>query len=75
MSNTGGFDRTKKMIILISDVLLYHVSIYLAFFLRYQGDLPYNYLAYEKTRIYILRRLSKHKLIYCKRINQLMPLQ
>nr|WP_244359496.1 sugar transferase [Dolosigranulum pigrum] len=53
MSNTGGFDRTKKMIILISDVLLYHVSIYLAFFLRYQGDLPYNYLAYEKTRIYI----------------------
>lgn len=31
MSNTGGFDRTKKMIILISDVLLYHVSIYLAF--------------------------------------------
>ncbi|GEN51440.1 sugar transferase [Alkalibacterium pelagium] len=55
MSQTKGFDRTKKLIIGIIDVVLYHFSIIISFMIRYNMDIPRrNYLAYERARIYIL---------------------
>lgn len=55
MSQTKGYDRTKKLIIGVIDVLLYHVSIVLSFLIRYNMDIPRrNYLAYERARLYIL---------------------
>lgn len=55
MSQTKGFERTKKLIIGVIDVLLYHLSIVLSFLIRYNMDIPRrNYLAYESARLYIL---------------------
>lgn len=55
MSQTKGFDRTKKLIIGIIDVVLYHFSIIISFMIRYNMDIPRrNFLAYERSRIYIL---------------------
>lgn len=55
MSQTKGFERTKKLIIGVIDVLLYHISIVLSFLIRYNMDVPRrNFLAYERARLYIL---------------------
>lgn len=55
MAQKSGFDRTKKFIIGLVDVLIYHVAIWAAFQIRYQGNvLQFNYLAYEQSRPYIL---------------------
>lgn len=55
MKQLGGFDRTKKILIGLADVIIYHLAIYLSFWLRYKGDIPYfNYVAYENAKIYIM---------------------
>lgn len=55
MLSTGGFDRTKKALIVLIDVLLYHIAIYFSFWIRYSGDIPqYNYMAYERSLIMIM---------------------
>lgn len=54
MSQTKGFDRTKKIIIGIIDVLLYHLSFVISFLIRYNMEIPErNYYAYQSSRIYI----------------------
>lgn len=55
MAQSQGFDRSKKIIIGIIDVVLYHLSFLLAFLLRYRFNIPArNYFAYESARPYIL---------------------
>lgn len=55
MKSNEGFDKTKKIIIGIIEVVLYHFSIFLSFYFRYEGRIPFfNYIAYESGRIYIL---------------------
>lgn len=54
MSQGEKFTKTKKIVIVAIDVLLYHLSILLSFYVRYQGNIPmYNYQAYEQAGIYI----------------------
>lgn len=55
MSNSGGFDRTKKILSAGMEILVYHLSIYFSFWLRYNGDIPeYNYSAYRSSLSYII---------------------
>lgn len=55
MQKNEGFDKTKKVIIAMIEVVLYHFSIYASFYIRYDGVIPYfNYIAYENTRLYIM---------------------
>lgn len=55
MNSPGGFDRTKKVISGIIDVFIYHYAIYLSFYLRYDGIIPFfNYYAYEEARTLIM---------------------
>lgn len=54
MTQGEKFTKTKKIVIVAVDVLLYHLSILLSFYVRYQGNIPmYNYQAYEQANIYI----------------------
>lgn len=54
MAQGEKFTKTKKIIIVAIDMLLYHLSILLSFYVRYQGNIPmYNYNAYEQAGIYI----------------------
>lgn len=54
MSQSQGYDRTKKIIIGIIDIFLYHVSFVLSFLIRYDFEIPQrNYVAYESARVYI----------------------
>ncbi|MGY0401664.1 sugar transferase [Carnobacterium jeotgali] len=55
MSQGEKFTQTKKIIIVLMDVFLYHLSILLSFYVRYKSDIPmYNYNAYENSIFYIL---------------------
>lgn len=55
MSNNDGFDKTKKIIIGIIEVLIYHYSVVISFYIRYDGQIPFfNYIAYDNIRNYIL---------------------
>lgn len=55
MKQLAGFDRTKKILITLTEILIYHFSIVLSFWLRYNGDIPrFNYSAYENALIYIM---------------------
>ncbi|AEB30223.1 teichuronic acid biosynthesis protein; RBL00298 [Carnobacterium sp. 17-4] len=55
MSQGEKFTKTKKIIIVLMDVVLYHLSILLSFYVRYKSDIPiYNYNAYENSIFYIL---------------------
>lgn len=55
MSQTKGFDRTKKILIGIVDLILFHVSMVLSFLIRYDMTIPSrNYYAYLNARVYIL---------------------
>lgn len=55
MSNSGGFDRTKKFISAVMEIIVYHLSIYFSFWIRYDGNIPsYNFSAYESSLVYIL---------------------
>lgn len=54
MAQGEKFTKTKKIVIVAVDILLYHLSILLSFYMRYQGNIPmYNYQAYEQASIYI----------------------
>lgn len=54
MTQGEKFTKTKKIVIVAVDVLFYHLSILLSFYVRYQGNIPmYNYQAYEQANIYI----------------------
>lgn len=55
MKSNEGFDKTKKMLIGIVEVFLYHVSIWVSFYYRYDGDIPlFNYISYQNARLYII---------------------
>lgn len=55
MPKTGGFNRTLKIAIGVADILLYHLSFVLTFYLRYQGTRPvFNYSAYQSALPYII---------------------
>lgn len=54
MAQSQGFDRSKKIIIGIIDIILYHFSFVLSFLIRYEFTIPErNYFAYSSARIYI----------------------
>lgn len=54
MSRNEGFDKTKKIIIALVEIGLYHASFILAFYFRYEGELPiFNYIAYDNAKLYI----------------------
>jgi exopolysaccharide biosynthesis polyprenyl glycosylphosphotransferase len=54
MSQSSGFDRTKKLIIGLIDVVIYHFAMVLSFLVRYEWRIPqFNYWAYESARVYI----------------------
>ncbi|OJF94716.1 sugar transferase [Alkalibacterium sp. 20] len=54
MGQSQGFDRSKKIIIGIVDIFLYHISFVLSFLIRYEFNIPArNYFAYTSARIYI----------------------
>lgn len=55
MRSNEGFDKTKKMLIGMVEVFLYHISIWVSFYYRYDGDIPlFNYSSYQNARIYII---------------------
>lgn len=55
MSKAGGFNKTLKVIVGVSDVLIYHISFILTFYLRYKGSIPtFNYSAYQSVLPYIV---------------------
>lgn len=50
MPQNSGFDKTKKIIIGIVDMLIYHAAIWLSFQIRYQGNvLQFNYQSYAQA--------------------------
>lgn len=54
MAQGEKYTKTKKIVIVAIDILLYHLSILLSFYVRYQGNIPlYNYQSYEQAGIYI----------------------
>lgn len=54
MPSNEGFDKSKKITIALFELLLYHVSFILSFYIRYEGTLPvFNYIAYQNARMYI----------------------
>lgn len=54
MGQSIGFDRTKKIFIAITDVVLFHISVVLSFLVRYKWEIPYyNYMSYESAMFYI----------------------
>jgi len=54
MLNSTGFEKTKKVIIGIIDIIVLHVSIILSFLIRYSWSLPErNFEAYENAAIFI----------------------
>jgi len=55
MSRTGGFNRTLKIAIGITDVVLYHLTFVISFYIRYKGTVPtFNYSAYKSVLPYIM---------------------
>lgn len=55
MPDKGGFNRTKKILIGLVDIVLYHIAIVLSFLIRYKGEIPsYNYSAYANSWVYIM---------------------
>ncbi len=54
MIKSGGFNRTIKLGISISDVILYHLSFVISFYLRYGLRPTFNYSAYQSALPYIM---------------------
>lgn len=55
MSRTGGFNRTLKITIGIADIIIYHLTFIISFYIRYKGKLPiFNYSAYQSVLPYIM---------------------
>ncbi|GAA0483974.1 sugar transferase [Alkalibacterium sp. m-11] len=54
MKKSSGFNNTKKLFIVITDVVLFHLSFVLSFLVRYDWNIPqFNYIAYESARPFI----------------------
>lgn len=54
LRNNEGFDKTKKILIGMIEILLYHFCIWLSFYHRYATDIPFfNYISYRNARVYI----------------------
>lgn len=54
MKQSSGFNNTKKVIIILMDVLIFHISFVLSFLVRYDWNIPqYNYISYESARPFI----------------------
>ncbi|GAA0366519.1 sugar transferase [Alkalibacterium iburiense] len=54
MKKSSGFDNTKKLFIIITDVVIFHLSFVLSFLVRYDWNIPqFNYIAYESARPFI----------------------
>lgn len=50
MPHNSGFDKTKKIIIGLIDIVIYHIAIWLSFQVRYQGNvLQFNYQSYYQA--------------------------
>lgn len=55
MEKAGGFNRTIKMGVGMIDIILYHLSFVISFYLRYGKDRPeFNYSAYKSVLPYIM---------------------
>lgn len=55
MSNSAGFNRTLKFIVGFADVIIYHLSFLISFYIRYRGERPiFNYSAYQSALPYIV---------------------
>lgn len=55
MSKTGGFNRTIKTMIGLADIIIYHLTFLISFYIRYKGEVPiFNYSAYESVLPYIM---------------------
>lgn len=55
MPQEGGFDKTRKVVIALIDILIYHLAIWLSFEMRYMGNvLQFNYQAYTGALPFIM---------------------
>ena len=46
MPKSSGFDRTKKVMIGVVDIIIFHLSFVLSFLIRYNWEIPqFNYIA------------------------------
>jgi len=55
MKHTGGFARTRKFLIGVMDIIVFHISIIVSFLLRYNFTIPVrNYNAYESAAPFII---------------------
>lgn len=55
MSKTGGFNRTIKTMIGLADIIIYHLTFLISFYIRYKGEVPiFNYSAYKSVLPYIM---------------------
>lgn len=55
MPNSAGFNRTLKFIVGFMDIVIYHLSFLLSFYVRYSGERPtFNYSAYQSALPYII---------------------
>lgn len=65
MRQNEGFDKTKKIIIAIIEIVLFHFSILASFYIRYDGEIPFfNYIAYENSRLYIIAAFIMLNLLF-----------
>lgn len=54
MNQSSGFDKTKKILITMMDLIIFHFSFVLSFLVRYDWNIPsFNYIAYENARPFI----------------------
>lgn len=50
MPQKSGFDKTKKVVIALLDIVIYHLAIWISFQIRYQGNvLQFNYRSYAQA--------------------------
>lgn len=55
MPKSGGFNRTFKIIVALIDVIIYHLTFVVSFYIRYSGERPtFNYSAYQSALPYIM---------------------
>lgn len=55
MKQSTGFQVTGKIALMAFEVLVYHLSFYFSFLIRYQGTIPtFNYNEYQNSFIYIM---------------------
>lgn len=55
MPKSSGFNRTIKILIAFTDIVLYHISFIISFLIRYGGERPsFNFAAYQSSFPYIM---------------------